>query len=180
MLFDLFFLLLHGNIYVSYCMKKKVYMLLAGATLAAAFTGCKSSEKGYEAAYERAQQAATEEVVQEETVEVNPVISVPVDEVRVEDNVDNVPVKRENVSVVDGAGLKAYSVVVGSFSVLANAQGRQQVLKNQGYQAQIVRNQEGYTYRVIASTFDRKADAVASRDALRSTYSDAWLLYSQK
>lgn len=163
-------------------MNKKFYMsLVAGLCLTLAFTGCKSSEKGYEAAYERAQQAAAEEDVQEEeTVSVTPVIEVPADNVRVEDNVDNVPVTRENVSMVDGAGLKAYSVVVGSFSVLANAQGRQQVLKNQGYSAQIVRNSEGYTYRVVASTFDRKADAVASRDRLRETYKDAWLLYNER
>lgn len=163
-------------------MNKKFYMsLVVGLCLTLAFTGCKSSEKGYEAAYERAQQAAAEEDVQEEeTVSVTPVIEVPADNVRVEDNVDNVPVTRENVSMVDGAGLKAYSVVVGSFSVLANAQGRQQVLKNQGYNAQIVRNSEGYTYRVVASTFDRKADAVASRDRLRETYKDAWLLYNER
>jgi hypothetical protein len=32
-------------------------------------------------------------------------------------------------------------------------------------------------FRVIAATFDDKAAAVASRDKLRATYPDAWLLY---
>jgi hypothetical protein len=34
-------------------------------------------------------------------------------------------------------------------------------------------------YRVIASTFDNKADAARSRDQLRSTYADAWLLFAR-
>jgi cell division protein FtsN len=79
--------------------------------------------------------------------------------------------------VVNGAGLKNYSVVVGSFSVIANAEGLQQRLKNAGYSAQIVKNEERNMYRVIASTFDSKADAVQSRDQLRATYQDAWLLF---
>ena len=77
--------------------------------------------------------------------------------------------------MVSGAGLQSYSVVVGSFSVIANAEGLQQRLKNAGYAAQIVKNEERNMYRVVASTYNNKADAVASRDQLRSTYADAWL-----
>ena len=82
--------------------------------------------------------------------------------------------------MVSGAGLQSYSVVVGSFSVIANAEGLQQRLKNAGYAAQIVKNEERNMYRVVASTYNNKADAVASRDQLRSTYADAWLLYNVK
>jgi len=35
-------------------------------------------------------------------------------------------------------------------------------------------------YRVVASTFDSKADAVQSRDQLRANYPDAWLLYNAR
>ena len=31
-------------------------------------------------------------------------------------------------------------------------------------------------YRVVAATFDSKAAAVQSRNQLRATYADAWLL----
>ena len=92
------------------------------------------------------------------------------------DNYDNVPVRRENVSIVNGTGLKTYSVVVGSFSVKANAEGLQQRLKNAGYDSQIAFNAGNNMYRVIASTFDSKASAAQSRDQLRSQYADAWLL----
>ena len=78
---------------------------------------------------------------------------------------------------MNGAGLKDFSVVVGSFSVIANAEGLQQRLKNAGYPAQVAKNDERNMYRVIATTFDSKAEAVKSRDELRATYPDAWLLY---
>ena len=35
-------------------------------------------------------------------------------------------------------------------------------------------------YRVVASSYANKADAVYSRDQLRNTYPDAWLLYNQR
>jgi cell division septation protein DedD len=107
---------------------------------------------------------------------VTPVVTKPVTETKVVDNLDNVTVRQERVSVVNGAGLKDFSVVVGSFSVIANAEGLQQRLKNAGYAAQIVKNDERNMYRVIASTFATKAEAVQSRDQLRATYPDAWLL----
>ena len=100
----------------------------------------------------------------------------PVPETRPEDIYDKEPVRRENVSVVNGAGLKAYSVVVGSFGVKANAEGLQQRLKNAGYDAQVAYNAGNNMYRVVATTYDSKASAVQSRNQLRATYTDAWLL----
>ena len=41
------------------------------------------------------------------------------------------------------------------------------------------RNEARKLYRVVASTFDDKASAVSSRDQLRATYPDAWLLYNK-
>ncbi|HAE24009.1 MAG TPA: cell division protein, partial [Prevotellaceae bacterium] len=46
-----------------------------------------------------------------------------------------------------------------------------------GYSAQVAQNPETGMYRVIASSFDDRASAVQSRDQLRGTYPDAWLLY---
>jgi hypothetical protein len=34
-------------------------------------------------------------------------------------------------------------------------------------------------YRVVATTFDTKADAAASRNALQTKYPGAWLLYAK-
>ncbi len=159
---------------------KKYIVLCAGLCLAMSFTGCKSSESAYKKAYEKAQaqaQTTQQETIVQETPVVTPVVTKPVTETKVVDNLDNVTVRQERVSVVNGAGLKDFSVVVGSFSVIANAEGLQQRLKNAGYAAQIAKNEDRNMYRVIASTFATKAEAVQSRDQLRATYPDAWLLF---
>lgn len=91
--------------------------------------------------------------------------------------VDNATVRSENVDLVSGSGLQNYSVVVGSFSLKANAEGLASTLKSAGYDAQIVMNPSNNMYRVVASTFVDKAGAVKSRNQLRAgKYPDAWLL----
>ena len=147
-----------------------------------AFTSCKSSESAYKKAYEKAkaQEAAAVETNTEANV-VTPVEEKPIDEVRVVDNADNVQVRQEQVSLIDGSGLKNFSVVVGSFSLRANADGLQQRLKEAGYDAQIVKNTErNIMFRVVATTFVDKASAVQSRNELRAKYPDAWLLFNAK
>ena len=162
---------------------KKLSFFAAVMCVAMAFTGCKSSESAYKKAYEKAKaNEATEvrtEPEQTYVPEVTQVVETPVTQTQVVDNMDNTPVRQEAVSVVDGAGLKNFSVVVGSFSVRANAEGVQQRLKSAGYQAQLAYNQERNMYRVVASTFDSKNDAVNSRNQLRATYPDAWLLFAK-
>lgn len=159
---------------------KKYIVLCAGLCLAMSFTGCKSSESAYKKAYEKAQAQAAAQQVNQQTVTETPVVTpVQTTQTQVTDNYDNVSVRRESVSVINGDGLRDYSVVVGSMTVSANAEGLQQRLKAAGYNAQIAKAEvHGQTwYRVIASTHDSKADAVRSRDQLRATYPDAWLLF---
>ena len=168
-------------------------MLCAGLCAAMIFTGCKSSESAYKQAYLKAKQqeelqqkqeaeaqAAAEKAAQEAAV-VTPMEEKPVTETQVVDNADNIPVRQETVSVVAGAGLKNFSVVVGSFSLKANAEGLQQTLKNQGYNAQVVVNNQvnPAMYRVVATTFDTKGEAAASRNALQEKFPGAWLLYAK-
>ena len=146
---------------------KKYTLLCVGLCAAMAFTSCKSSESAYKKAYEKAKQYDT-------------AVARPATETRVVDNLDNVSVRQESVLLVSGVGLKAFSVVVGSFGLISNAEGLQQRLKSAGYDAQIVKNEDKNMYRVVASTFAGKADAVYSRDQLRATYPDAWLLYNAR
>ena len=160
---------------------KKYILLCAGLAAVMAFTSCKSNESAYKKAYEKAKAQETTLATQpEETTVVAPVVSRPVTETTVVDNVDNVSVRQESLTVVDGAGLRNFSVVVGSFSVMANAEGLTQTLRNQGYAAQIAYNASRNMYRVVASTYDDKASAVRSRNDLRATYPDAWLLFNQQ
>lgn len=159
---------------------KKSLILCAGFCLALAMASCGGSkESAYKKAYEKAkaqeaQQA--EEQPQAEAPVVTPLVEKPATETTVTDNLDNEKVRSEQVSVVDGTGLKSFSVVVGSFSLKANALGLQQRLKNQGHAAQVAYNPSINYYRVIVSTFDDKASAVRSRNQFRATYPDAWLL----
>ena len=163
---------------------KKYTLICIGLCAAMAFTSCKSSESAYKKAYEKAKQydtqTAQQEAVAQEAV-VAPVEAKPVTQAQVVDNGDNVYVRQENVELIHGNGLNAYSVVIGSFSVLANAEALYNDLLKAGFSAQVVKNvSNGTWYRVIASTFADKAAAVASRDELRKTYEDAWLLYNAR
>lgn len=164
-------------------------MICAALCAALMFTGCKSSESAYKQAYLKAKQQeeqqqkqenSAQEVAQENNVVV-PLEEKPVTNTQVVDNADNVPVRQETVSVVAGAGLKNFSVVVGSFSLRANAEGLQQTLNNQGYNARVVVNNQvsPAMYRVVATTFDTKGEAAASRNALQEKYPGAWLLYAK-
>ena len=135
---------------------KKYTFLCAGLCAALVFTGCKSSESAYKQAYLKAKQqeelqqkqeaeaqaAAAQQAQEQETAVVAPLQEKPVTETQVVDNADNVPVRQETVSVVAGTGLKNFSVVVGSFSLKANAEGLQQTLNAQGYSAQVVVNNQ--------------------------------------
>ena len=164
-------------------------MFCAALCVALVFTGCKSSESAYKQAYLKAKQQ--EELQQKQEAEaqaaknennvVVPMEEKPVTQTQVVDNADNVPVRQETVSVVAGNGLKNFSVVVGSFSLKANAEGLQQTLNAQGYNAQIVINNQvsPAMYRVVATTFDTKGEAAASRNALQEKYPCAWLLYAK-
>ena len=158
---------------------KKYMVFCAGLSLALLFASCgKSSESAYKKAYEKAKSQEAAQHVTETPVEA------PVTQTRVVDNVDNISVRQERVTLVSGAGLKSFSVVVGSFGLLANAEGLVQQLRDGGYNAQIVKNESNSMYRVVATTFDNKVDAVNSRDQIRgSKYNpkgDAWLLYNMR
>ena len=142
---------------------KKSIVLCAGLCAVLMFASCGSKESAYRKAYDKAKAAEAEAALN------NPS----------QNEDDNATVRTENVTLVNGSGLKEFSVVVGSFSVLANAQGLQNKLKAAGYDAQIAKNNERGLYRVVASTFANKADAARSRDAFRATYPDAWLLYNK-
>jgi cell division protein FtsN len=161
---------------------KKMMVVCAGLCMVLAFTSCKSKESAYRKAYEKAKaQEAENAMIQnndENVAVVAPVQTVPATSTT-SSNVANANVRSENVSVISGSGLKDYSVVVGSFSLKANAEGLQQTLRNAGYDAQIVYNAGVNMYRVVATTFVNKADAVRSRDQLQSTYKGAWLLYAK-
>ena len=162
---------------------KKYTLICIGLCAAMALTSCKSSESAYKKAYEKAKQYDTQTAQQAPAAQeavVAPVEAKPVTETRVVDNLDNISVRQESVQVIHGNGLNDFSVVVGSFGLLSNAESLYQRLKDAGYDAQVVKNEDKNMYRVVASSFADKSAAVTSRDQLRNTYPDAWLLYNAR
>ena len=153
---------------------KKLVVLGMGLCVALAFSSCKSSESAYKKAYEKAKQQELAEApadqVEATPVEAAPVVSAPVTTAPVAG-----PVREEKVELVSGDGLKAYSVVCGSFGVKANAEGLKQYLDGQGYNAKV-----GYN---IASSYDDRAEATQAKEEFKAKYPNrddfqkAWLLY---
>ena len=93
------------------------------------------------------------------------------------------PVRQENVELVSGNGLKAFSVVCGSFGVKANADGLKALLDREGYNAKVVYNAQLNMYRVIVDSFDTRNEAAQARDAFKASHPNrkdfqaSWLLY---
>ncbi|MBP3823657.1 MAG: SPOR domain-containing protein [Bacteroidaceae bacterium] len=155
---------------------KNYFVMGAAICVALSMVSCKSSESAYKKAYEKSQQnqPSTTQVVQQPVVQ-QPTTVAPVQTVTTTPVQTNENTRSENLTLVSGAGLKSFSVVVGSFSIQANAENLQKKLNGAGYAAQIAMNPQGM-YRVIASTFDDLNGAVQSRNTLRAQYPDAWLL----
>ena len=116
---------------------EKLAIVALGVCTAACFSSCKSNESMYKKAYEKAQAQTKTEQTEVKTEEPEPVKIAPVTTTTKKTDTSDEPVKTEKVTVVSGAGLKAFSVVCGSFSLKANAEGLQSSLKKKGYEAQI-------------------------------------------
>lgn len=157
---------------------KKLVVLGMGLCVALAFSSCKSSESAYKKAYEKAKQQELAEAPAAE--EATPVVAAPV---TTSPATVAGPVREEKVELVSGEGLKAYSVVCGSFGVKANAEGLKDYLDGQGYSAKIVYNSERNMYRVIASSFDDRVQATQAKEEFKAKYPNrddfqkSWLLY---
>ena len=164
---------------------KKLVVLGMGLCMALAFTSCKSSESAYKKAYEKAkQQELAEAPVAEEAPAAAPVVAAPVAAAPTTP-VAVGTVREEKVQLVSGEGLKAYSVVCGSFGVKANADGLKARLDNAGYNAKVVYNAENNMYRVIVASYDDRVQAAQARDNFKAKYTSnadfqkSWLLYAK-
>lgn len=162
---------------------KKIVVLGMGLCVALAFSSCKSSESAYKKAYEKAkQQELADASAASTTTEAPAEIVAPVETAPVAP-VTSAPVREEKVELVSGEGLRAYSVVCGSFGVKSNADGLKAQMDNEGYNAKVVYNAQNNMYRVIVESFDTRCEAARARDAFKAKYPNrkdfqgAWLLY---
>lgn len=168
---------------------KKLMFLGMSLCVALAFTSCKSSESAYKKAYEKAkQQELAEAPAAEEAPAAAPVVAAPVATAPAAP-VAVGTVREEKVQVISGQGLKAYSVVCGSFGVKANADGLKAKLDADGYNAIVVFNASANNgqgmYRVVVLSFDDRVQAAQARDNFKAKYSNnaefqkSWLLYAR-
>ncbi len=164
---------------------KKLIVLSMGLCMALAFTSCKSSESAYKKAYEKAkQQELAEAPVAEEAPAAAPVVAAPVAAAPATP-VAVGTVREEKVQLVSGEGLRAYSVVCGSFGVKANADGLKAKLDADGYNAKVVYNPDRNMYRVVVASYDDRVQAAQARDDFKAKYYNnaefqkSWLLYAK-
>ncbi len=155
----------------------KIWLFGASISMVLALGSCKPKQSAYKAAYEQAKEkesTAPVEVIEEEEVveEVTPV-SKP--------RTSNVSTRTERINAAQGedaSRLKRYSVVIGSFKNKTNAYA----LKERMHNAVLGENEQGML-RVIVASFNDKADAADSRDAIKAKYApnfqDAWILERQ-
>ena len=159
----------------------EIWLFGASICMVLALGSCKPKQSAYKAAYEQAKEkesTAPVEVVEEEEVveEVTPV-SKP--------RTSNVSTRAERINAAQGedaSRLKRYSVVIGSFKNKTNAYALKERMQNDGYNAVLGENEQGML-RVIVASFNDKADAADSRDAIKAKYApnfqDAWILERQ-
>ena len=111
--------------------------------LIAGMASCKSSQSAYKAAYEKAQEKKIEEPVSAPA----PVVEQPV-ETTTSTVEPAAPVREQserlNVVDSDGASLKEFNVIVGSFRQRLNAQSLCERLRKDGYPAILAQNAEGW------------------------------------
>lgn len=143
---------------------------VAALMMVVGFSSCKPKQSAYSAAYERAKQR---ELAQQRTQDsVEPITAT-----------DNSTFRSERVNPADGEnanGLRAYSVVIGSFQNITNARSLKERMVSEGFAfAMLAQNEQGM-YRVIITSFDTKDEAVRSREDIKARFaplfSDAWIL----
>ena len=166
-------------------MRKFTYVVAAVLCTALISTSCKPKESAYKKAYEKAK---AEELANQNqaSTPVALVSDAPVVVRQTTPPATDPVVRSEQVVAQDGATLKMYNVVAGSYGVKSNSDAEVARLKSLGYPAIQAYSPSIRMYRVIVDTFDSRQDAANARDAFKAkypnntTYQGAWLLTPQQ
>jgi len=151
-------------------MKKIGVFIMALCLMTIVGTSCKSKQSAYRAAYEQAK--AREMAGQTDDYVITPVTK----------PVASNETRQERITPLDGEnadGIRLFSVVIGSFQNRTNAFSLKERMEREGYMPVLAENEQRML-RVIVTSFDNRADAERSRDAIRSrhypNFQDAWIL----
>lgn len=138
--------------------------LIAACVAALAFTGCKTTEANYKAAYEAAKQKNEEtrgiegtvyEKIRNEAIESRLIVkndSIPMSTVQVK-------IARQTASP---DSVKRYSLVVNQFKQVFNATSQMNRLRSEGYPEAFLLETAEPLYYVVASSFDSPEEASAA------------------
>ena len=150
---------------------KRIYICGAISLIAIISTSCRGNYEATKAAYEKAMEAAVERPTitadtptDDAITEIQPMVSTS----------SETRERSESVNVLDNATIQAYSIVVGSFKQLTNANGMCERLKEDGYEAFVAQNAHGM-YRVIACTYSTRNEAVEARKELIKRYPSSYI-----
>lgn len=157
---------------------KKSLVLIAAVGLLFSLGSCKPKQSAYRQVYEHAKQrevaAVNNDASSTESSSSDIIVSKPAEAA--------VSVRRERVTPVngeEGARLKRYSVVIGSFQNHTNASSLKERMENEGYHPVLATNETGMI-RVIAASFESREEAQRSREEIKERFApqfqDAWLL----
>jgi cell division protein FtsN len=103
----------------------------------------------------------------------------------VDNKMPEIVVREEKVKTIEEQGpdtFYRYYVIIGSFRVLDNARSYKNDLKNDGFSAVILENENGL-YRISVGAYNEETPARANIASIRSKYSkheDVWLLIRKK
>lgn len=141
-------------------MKPRILVLLAVA--ACVLTACKTTEKNYREAYEKAVEHVRERSGVDSTIYARFRNQAQVSQLVV--GSDTLPMQTEYVGYTDGGGasrdnLRTYNVVVGKFKQIFNARDMRQRLLDHGYEAMIIHTREPLYY-VVSATCGTAAEAL--------------------
>lgn len=157
---------------------KKAIILVAAAFVILNIVSCKPNQAATKAAYEKAMAAAKEKP----TITADTPTDGAITEIQPMVTQSTVARERsESVKVLDNGTINLYSIVVGSFKQLTNANSMRNRLINDGYTAAVVVQNAQGLYRVIACSFGTREEAVAARTELTQRYpasyiKDPWML----
>lgn len=151
--------------------------------MALAFASCKPKQSAYKAAYEKAKETETVPTVAQTTPQEEESRPLPV--IKQKPGTDySAPTRVESIQAVageDASRLKAFSIVIGSFTVKTNAYSLKERMQDEGYNAVLGENEQGML-RVIVSSYETKEEAIDGRDVFKARHSDnsefqkAWIL----
>lgn len=154
---------------------KRIIIAITGLLLVGGLTSCKPKQSAYREAWEKAKQREMAQAGNQGAMDdIKPIARTTEHTAVVRERI--VPAQGE-----DATGLRAFSVVIGSFQNVTNAKSLKERMTAEGYNVLLAQNEMGM-YRVIVASYDTKEEAVATRESIKRRYSqfnDAWILHKQ-